>query len=514
MKKLSATFFIACTIYLLAVPVLAQTDPGTSTRRPGDDQSNTGVRPQNFGIGLAVGMTQLSSDVGEGNTFTNTDNPWQFGGSIHAQYALARFDRLAKLLGMAEIGFHPYKATGTLLNSIYEAKATAIDISLGAQFELFPEWTVRPFIFGMIGYGMFTPTASWSQNISAALTSYKDQLAGTDKGTLVIPFGGGLAWMLNDNLDIFARFHKTMTFTDNMDGWVSNINDNYSTISLGLTYFLGDGAMTEAVVPPPKPVVKDSDQDGLNDEDETKVYHTDPFNKDTDGDGLMDGDEIKIYRTDPTNKDSDGDGISDGDEVLKYHTDPLNKDTDGDGCMDGDEVNVMKTNPLKTDTDGDGLTDCDEVKVYHTDPLKRDTDGDGVDDGTEVKNGTDPLKADVLKMDQGQTTFVLEGITFETAKATILPSSEDILMKAYNTLRTNPNIKVEISGHTDNVGAAALNMRLSQARATSVRDWLVKKGIDPTRLTAKGYGKTQPMVPNDSEENKAKNRRIEFKILP
>ena len=74
----------------------------------------------------------------------------------------------------------------------------------------------------------------------------------------------------------------------------------------------------------------------------------------------------------------------------------------------------------------------------------------------------------------------------------------------------NPNIRLEVQGHTDNVGQAAYNQKLSGQRADSVRAYLVKAGIDPTRLVSKGYGMAQPLVPNNSESNRALNRRVQF----
>ena len=130
---------------------------------------------------------------------------------------------------------------------------------------------------------------------------------------------------------------------------------------------------------------KDSDGDGVSDEDEIKAG-TDPNNPDTDGDGVSDGDERK-NGTDPKNPDTDGDGVSDGDEI-KAGTDPKNPDTDGDGVSDGDE-RKNGTDPKNPDTDGDGVSDGDEIKAG-TDPKNPDTDGDGVSDGDEIKAGTDP----------------------------------------------------------------------------------------------------------------------------
>src|SRR5690606_36806841 len=109
--------------------------------------------------------------------------------------------------------------------------------------------------------------------------------------------------------------------------------------------------------------------------------------------------------------------------------------------------------------------------------------------------------------------IILEGITFATGKADITPECEATLQKALRTLRTYPEIEVEISGHTDDVGSNASNQRLSQQRAESVKRWLVENGIEESRLTAVGYGEEQPVVPNASPEYRLKNRRIEFKRI-
>jgi outer membrane protein OmpA-like peptidoglycan-associated protein len=276
----------------------------------------------------------------------------------------------------------------------------------------------------------------------------------------------------------------------------------------------GDGLTDgeEVLVYKTKPLLVDTDLDGLSDFDEVKKYKTDPLNPDTDGDGLNDGEEVNKYKTDPLNPDTDNDGLSDGDEVIKYKTDPTNADTDGDGLSDGEEVNTFSTNPLSKDTDGDGLSDYDEVMTYKTNPLVKDTDGGSVDDGTEVARGTNPLDAedDVVKVG---VPIILEGITFATGKADITPESENTLRKALKTLQTYPDITVEIAGYTDNVGSESSNQRLSERRANSVRDWLVRQGIEPSRIEAVGYGESNPVASNGSPEGRQRNRRIEFKRI-
>ena len=95
-------------------------------------------------------------------------------------------------------------------------------------------------------------------------------------------------------------------------------------------------------------------------------------------------------------------------------------------------------------------------------------------------------------------------------KATSKPVSFPSLDAVKDVLVGNPKVTLEVQGHTDNVGAAALNLKLSQQRADSVKAYLVKAGIPESRLVAKGYGMNQPLVPNDSVTNKALNRRVQF----
>jgi outer membrane protein OmpA-like peptidoglycan-associated protein len=126
----------------------------------------------------------------------------------------------------------------------------------------------------------------------------------------------------------------------------------------------------------------------------------------------------------------------------------------------------------------------------------------------------EPIRRDfnLEKVEIG-TKVVLENIFFETNKATLKPESYPQLEQVLKFLNSNPTVRMEISGHTDNVGSLKLNTNLSQARAEAVVKYLVERGIDPSRLDSKGYAFSQPIAPNDTAEGRAKNRRVEFKIL-
>jgi outer membrane protein OmpA-like peptidoglycan-associated protein len=110
-------------------------------------------------------------------------------------------------------------------------------------------------------------------------------------------------------------------------------------------------------------------------------------------------------------------------------------------------------------------------------------------------------------------TIILENIEFETAKAVILPQSFAELEKIVVILEKNTNLRIEIQGHTDNTGKAENNQILSENRARAVLDFLLKKGIKASQISAKGYGDTVPLVPNTTPESRSKNRRVAFKVL-
>jgi len=118
-----------------------------------------------------------------------------------------------------------------------------------------------------------------------------------------------------------------------------------------------------------------------------------------------------------------------------------------------------------------------------------------------------------LKSIEANATIVLKNIFFDTKKFDLKPESTSELDKIVLLMRDNPTLKIQINGHTDNVGKADDNMLLSNNRAQSVVKYLVTKGIEPSRLSFKGYGATQPVADNNTEEGRASNRRTELKVV-
>lgn len=120
------------------------------------------------------------------------------------------------------------------------------------------------------------------------------------------------------------------------------------------------------------------------------------------------------------------------------------------------------------------------------------------------------LPADALKKSIDDAGKVAIQVQFETDQATILPASKPQLEQVTALLNDNPELRLSINGHTDNTGNASHNLSLSQRRAASVRDFLVTAGIDQKRLESSGFGDSQPVADNNTEEGKAQNRRVEL----
>lgn len=110
-------------------------------------------------------------------------------------------------------------------------------------------------------------------------------------------------------------------------------------------------------------------------------------------------------------------------------------------------------------------------------------------------------------------TTVLEGINFEFDKATLLPIAYSILDKDVTMLKNDAALKVRAEGHCDIRGSDEYNQKLSERRAQTVLNYFVSKGIDKSRMSTIGYGRSKPLVPNTTEENMYKNRRVEVKIV-
>ncbi len=238
--------------------------------------------------------------------------------------------------------------------------------------------------------------------------------------------------------------------------------------------------------------------------------------------------------------DRDGDGIPDSKDECPTEKGPVDnlgcpdKDADGDGVVDRLDKCPQQAGPAAnsgcpdTDSDGDGVVDwldkCPKEAGPSTNdgcPLP-DSDGDGIPDKLdkcptqpETKNGyqDDDGCPDEIPEAVKKFSGKVEGIVFANGKAVILPSSFPVLDRAAKVLKDYPQVKLEIQGHTDNVGDHDKNILLSQQRAEAVVKYLVDQGIGKERLTAKGYGPDKPVADNKTKAGKAANRRVEFLLV-
>jgi outer membrane protein OmpA-like peptidoglycan-associated protein len=245
---------------------------------------------------------------------------------------------------------------------------------------------------------------------------------------------------------------------DNID-----VNNQIIEATLGLRVMFGGAAAAAAA--PVIAIAIDRDFDGILDDVDACPDQAE------DKDGFQDADGCP----DP---DNDGDGVLDAADKCPTEMEDKDGFQDADGCPD-------------PDNDGDGVLDAAD-KCPDT-PKGVKVDASGCPTVQEIK-----------------AALVLEGVTFATNSAVISPNAGKVLDQVAESLLAWPNVNAEISGHTDSSGNDAANKKLSQARADSVRQYLISKGVAESRLTAVGYGEEKPIADNKTAEGKQLNRRVEL----
>jgi uncharacterized repeat protein (TIGR01451 family)/MYXO-CTERM domain-containing protein len=282
----------------------------------------------------------------------------------------------------------------------------------------------------------------------------------------------------------------------------------------------------EEPAPPPIP---DTDGDGYKDDVDGCKLEPEDFDKFEDENGCPDTDDDKDGILDPADKcrldpedldkfededgcpetDNDKDGLLDTVDKCPIEPEDLDKFQDDDGCPDPDN---------DQDTVLDAQDECPEIAgpVENKGCPWPDRDGDGVIDkfdncptwkGTPENNGCASkqlVKITESKLELYDTTY------FATNKTTIQKRSFRMLDQVAMVLKAHTELKIEIEGHTDDRGSNASNLKLSQGRADSVKNYLLKKGVDASRLSSTGYGEDRPIDTNKTAKGRAKNRRVEF----
>ena len=476
---------------------------------------NAQTADKKWNIGLHGGAIQYNGDLG--NDFFKTDQAFYgFGGLSLTRFLGNRLD-VSLFLTKGETGymadagrFRHQLTTGTInfrLNLI------------GADY------FVRPYIFAGGGVMMFANTLEDTKN--------------NEKFDFAAPsFGAGLNLRMGKAVTLNLQETFMYSSSDERDGIVKNSNDFFLLHSVGLTFNFGQKS--------------DADGDGIADRldkcPDTPVGVVVDANGcpiDADGDGVPD--YLDKCANTPANiavdqfgcpLDEDKDGVPDYlDKCSKTQIGvkvdangcPLDADNDGvadhlDKCPNTPAGIQVDASGCPLDEDNDGVPDymdkCPQTPAKATVDefgCTLDTDGDGVPDyldkcptvaGIAENQGCPELTKEVKTLFQK----ALQGIKFDTGKSTIKPVSFAILDAVVKVMNENPTYKLIIGGHTDNVGAEAMNMTLSKDRAESVSVYLIGKGVSPERISASGYGLTRPVDDNSTVAGRTRNRRVELSV--
>jgi OOP family OmpA-OmpF porin len=304
-------------------------------------------------------------------------------------------------------------------------------------------------------------------------------------------YGGGIRLYLKENLALTGDYRMTQIqsaledVTQSVTGLTADESFWGYSISGGISYFFGS---------------KDSDGDGVKDGDD--ACPNTPANVEVDARGCP--------------VDSDGDGVADYQDNCpdtpagaRVNAQGCPVDSDGDGVFDG--LDRCPNTPAGAEVDANGC------------PI--DSDGDGVYNGldrcpdtprgTEVDRNGCPLPEPEPEPEEPVVyTFGGGGVNFEFDSARLTSQGQAQLREIGEELAAIPNLMASVEGHTDSVGAEDYNMRLSQARAEAVRDFLVENFSQLTaeQFTVRGFGETQPIADNDTDEGRQQNRRVEIKV--
>jgi outer membrane protein OmpA-like peptidoglycan-associated protein len=321
---------------------------------------------------------------------------------------------------------------------------------------------------------------------------------GTNSFGTVNP-GAGLTFWFTENVGLSLETTYKNSFGDRNSSGTKPNAPSHSQHTVGLTFKFGG---------------KDTDGDGIYDKDDAcptvaglKQFKGCP---DTDGDGIIDSlDECPdVAGLAALNgcPDKDGDGVADKDDacpdvagLVAFKGCP---DSDGDGVADKDDKCPKVKGPKDNsgcpwpDTDGDGVLDkddkCPDVK------------------GTVANNGCPEVTSEAMDNVNVEAKSIYFNSGKSTFKTTDVPTRLDaiaVIIKKY------PTAKFSVEGHTDSDGSDKFNQKLSEDRATAVVNYLVKNGVESSRLTSVGYGESKPIDTNKTKAGKANNRRTEVKLV-
>ncbi len=459
---------------------------------------------------VAVPLLLLAppATAGKGESFDWEFGPYAGFGSLddHEDDDGTAFDPEGGFIAGARVGFFLHPRWSLEASYQHLDAETGLDSSLGLPDQDFDVDSFRfNVLFNFNPGGLFRPflTAGIGSESLDITDIGDDTAAGLNAGI-------GLRWFTSEHFAIRADGRYVTVDYEGLDDRQNNLEG-----TLGLSWTFGGG-------PPP-----DTDMDGVPDRKDDcpdtpagATVDERGCPRDSDEDQVFDGldncpDTPSGWPVDETGcpLDTDGDRVPDGKD--KCPGTPSGALVDSTGC------------PGDSDADGvyDGIDQCPDTQhgvSVDARGCPLDTDGDGVFDGIDRCPDTPrgdqvdhegctliPPKS-ILVLEELKASLVLEGVNFEVDKATLTDDSRLVLDEVAASLLDWPEVRVEVGGHTDSTGTVEHNLELSTQRAQAVVDYLASRGVARSRMVAKGYGQERPIAPNDTQEGKDRNRRVEL----
>ena len=369
---------------------------------------------------------------------------------------------------------------------------------VGAAAMVFPSQTL-PNLYAILalhqGYGEFeTPSVTLNYT------------------TTVFDSGLGYLFPLTDTLgfDVFLRTEARYRMDNHNRKAVGGEKSSYDLVAnIGLLIPLGK-LPVEAPAEVEVVAAADADGDGIPDDKDTcpdtpagTAVNETGCEGDTDGDGVLD--RLDTCPDTPAGTavnetgcvavaDADGDGVPD----------------DKDTCPSTPAGTAVNETGCVGDADGDGIPDDKDTCPDTPAGTSVGETGCAPEPGCRPPKPGEPINLEGCATGE---SVVLKGVNFEVNKDRLTANAKVILNTVSDALVSSSTLKVEVGGHTDSQGGDAFNQKLSEARANSVKAYLVKRGIDGGRITVKGYGETQPVDTNETAEGRENNRRVELKVL-
>ena len=301
-------------------------------------------------------------------------------------------------------------------------------------------------------------------------------------------FGLGFNWRMGSSGRFSLRSEARNRIAFGSDArWTGDGNLTDFLFTVGLNYSFGDGP---ADIPEPM--------------------------ADTDGDGVLDmwdecpdtasGTQVSSSGCPLLGRDDDSDNDRIPDNRDECPNTPLGAAVNPQGCSLDSDMDGVPTDRDRCPASRVGA----EVDIYG---CENDRDADGVVDHKDSCPSTRPnVRVDIYGCEI-EDIIHLPGINFLVGQDALLPGTEYVLQDAATTLNNHPDLMIEVAGHTDDMGPGDTNFGLSERRANTVRDYLIRFGVDESRLTAVGYGESQPIADNRTAEGRATNRRVELRLL-